>query len=145
MSFLTSQPIDLATLALSVAAPERGAQVTFTGIVRNHHAGREVVSLVYSAYAPMAEEICAELVREAEQRWSVQVALSHRLGELAIGDVAVAIAVSSQHRGVAFDACRWLIDELKTRAPIWKHERYADGTAAWVDPTAAGGAISSSR
>jgi molybdopterin synthase catalytic subunit len=144
MSFLTSQPIDLATLASSIAGAERGAQVTFAGVVRNHHAGRQVVSLGYSAYAPMAEEICAELVREVEHRWSVQVALSHRLGELVIGDVAVAIAVSSPHRGAAFDACRWLIDELKTRVPIWKHERYADGTSAWVDPTVAGGAISSS-
>jgi molybdopterin synthase catalytic subunit len=145
VSFLTSQPIDLATLASSIAAPERGAQVTFAGVVRNHHAGRQVVSLGYTAYAPMAERVCAELVHEVEDRWTVHVALAHRLGELAIGDVAVAIAITSPHRGVAFDACRWLIDELKTRVPIWKHERYADGTTAWVDPTAPGGAIMSSR
>jgi molybdopterin synthase catalytic subunit len=143
MPYLTSQPIELATLASSVGAPDRGAQVTFAGVVRDHHAGRQVVSLGYTAYGPMAEQVCAELVSEVKRRWRVQVALSHRLGELNVGDVAVAIVVSSQHRGVAFAACRWLIDELKTRVPIWKRERYADGAAAWVDPTAPGGAIAS--
>ena len=145
MSFLTSQPIDLAALAASVSAPDHGAVATFSGLVRNHHRGRAVVSLGYSAYEPMAERICSDLVDEVHQRWDVQVALQHRLGDLQIGDVAVGIAVSAQHRNTAFEACRWLIDELKSRVPIWKRERYADGSDAWVDPTAPGGVVTGGR
>lgn len=145
MSFLTSQPLDVTTLAASVHAPEAGAVATFVGLVRNHHAGRQVVSLGYSAYGQMAEKVCADVCREAEARWNVKIALAHRIGELAIGDAAVAIAVASSHRDASFEACRWVIDETKRRVPIWKHERYADGTAAWVDPTAPSGiALSSS-
>jgi molybdopterin synthase catalytic subunit len=141
MLFLTSQPIDLAALAASITAPGRGALVTFGGLVRDHHAGRQVVSLGYSAYGPMAEKVCGDIAREASERWPVQVALVHRLGELRIGDIAVAVAVTARHRGAAFEACRWVIDELKSRVPIWKRERYADGTEAWVDPTAPGGVV----
>lgn len=145
MSFLTSQPIDPVRLADSIAAPAFGASVTFTGLVRDHHAGRRVASLGYSAYVPMAERVCQELVGEAERRWRVQVAMQHRLGDLAIGDTAVVIVVAAAHRGVAFDACRWLIDELKRRVPIWKRETYADGSTAWVDPTATDGVIAAER
>lgn len=144
MLFLTSQPIDLGALAESVHAPNFGAVVTFVGLVRDHHAGRQVVSLGYSAYGPMAEKVCSEVVAKAGTRWKVRVALSHRLGELAIGDTAVAVAVAAGHRDAAFDACRWVIDEIKAKVPIWKHERYADGTAAWVDPTAPAGVVASS-
>ena len=136
-SCLTSQPIDVAAVAALVTGPGRGAVVTFTGLVRNHHDGRSVVSLAYSAYTGMAEQAFREIVSEARGRWGVDVAVAHRIGELRVGDVAVAVAVSSDHRAVAFDACRWIIDELKQRVPIWKRERYGDGTEAWVDPTAA--------
>ncbi|MGH7523220.1 MAG: molybdenum cofactor biosynthesis protein MoaE [Gemmatimonadales bacterium] len=141
MSFLTSQPIEPVRLAESIAAPSDGAHVTFTGVVRDHHAGRQVISLGYSAYTPMAERVCQELVDEARRRWSVRVALQHRLGDLQIGEVAVVIVVAAAHRGVAFDACQWLIDELKRLVPIWKRETYADGSTAWVDPTATSGVI----
>lgn len=143
MSFLTSQPIDLRVLAASVHASDCGAIVTFVGLVRDHHAGRPVVSLGYSAYGPMAEKVCGEVCAEAESRWSVKVALAHRLGDLAIGDTAVAVAVAAGHRDAAFEACRWVIDQTKRRVPIWKHERYADGTSAWVDPTALAGVVPS--
>ena len=141
MSYLTSQAIDAAALAASVVAPDRGAVVTFTGLVRDRHAGRRVVSLHYSAYGPMAEQICAGIVADAERRWAVHVAVRHRLGELSVGEVAVAVAVGASHRDAAFDACRWVIDDLKRHVPIWKREQYADGTEAWVDPTAPGGLI----
>ena len=141
MSFLTSQPIDPVRLAESIADPAYGAQVTFTGLVRDLHLGRRVVSLGYLAYAPMAERVCQELVDEARRRWDVHVALQHRVGNLVIGEVAVVIVAGAAHRGVAFDACQWSIDELKRRVPIWKRETYADGSTAWVDPTAAIGAI----
>ncbi|HEX3233778.1 MAG TPA: molybdenum cofactor biosynthesis protein MoaE [Gemmatimonadales bacterium] len=137
MRFLTSDPIELAALAATVESPERGAVVSFLGVVRNHHGGRPVERLHYSAYGPMAEAECARIVAEAEPRWRVVVALRHRTGRLEVGETAVAIVVGGAHREAAFAACRWIIEEVKRRVPIWKQEVYADGTVAWVDPTAA--------
>lgn len=139
MGFLTGSAIDTSALADGVQSDRRGAIVTFFGHVRNHHGGRPVERLVYSAYEPMAEAECGAIVREAERRWPVSVGLRHRTGELGIGDIAVAVVVGADHRGEAFDACRWVIDEVKRRVPIWKREHYRDGSVAWVDPTAAGG------
>ena len=141
MSFLSAQPIDLRTMEAQVRRPDRGAVVSFVGQVRDHHAGRVVTSLGYSAYEPMVERICADIVSNAETRWPVSVAMVHRVGELAIGDSAVAIVVAGGHRDEAFAACRWVIEEVKIRLPIWKRERYTDGTQSWVDPTAAAGTI----
>lgn len=142
MAFLTSDRIDLTALVEAVAAPDRGAIATFLGTVRNHHAGRAVLELEYEAFGPMAEAECGHIIAEAESRWPCRVALSHRVGRLALGDVAVGIAAGSPHRDEAFAACRYVIEELKRRVPIWKRERYGDGTEAWVDPTAPGGTIS---
>lgn len=140
MAFLTDRPLDLATLVAAVASPERGGTCAFLGAVRDHHAGRAVLELEYTAYGPMAEATIAAIVAEAERRWPVRVAVAHRLGRLAVGDAAVAVAAAGSHRDEAFTACRHVIEELKRRVPIWKRERYADGTEAWVDPTAAGAA-----
>ena len=134
--FLTDRPIDLAALLRAVESPERGGVASFLGLVRNHHAGREVLRLDYSAYGPMAEAECARIVAEAESRWQVAIALRHRVGSLAIGDAAVAVVAASAHRDEAFAACRHVIEEVKRRVPVWKREYYADGTVAWVDPTA---------
>lgn len=134
--YLARDPIDLARLVERVRAPERGGVATFAGWVRNHHGGRAVDRLDYSAYEPMAEAECARIVQEAESRWSVAVALEHRIGRLVIGDVAVAIAAASAHRDDAFAACRYVIEQVKSRVPVWKREYYSDGTVAWVDPTA---------
>lgn len=136
MGFVTAEPIDLAPLIAAVQAPERGGVASFLGLVRNHHGGRAVLRLEYSAYAPMAEAECARIVAEAEGRWQVALALRHRVGSLAVGDVAVAAAAASAHRDEAFAACRYVIEEVKRRVPIWKREYYADGTEVWVDPTA---------
>ena len=141
MAFLTTEPIDLPELVRSVSAAQHGGIVTFLGTVRDHHAGRTVVDLQYEAYGPMAESECGRIVDEAESRWPCRIALRHRTGKLAIGDTAVAIAVGSGHRAEGFIACRYVIEELKRRVPIWKRERYADGTEAWVDPTAPGGTV----
>jgi len=141
MAYLASRALELDFLIASVQSPERGAVTTFLGVVRNHHAGREVVELTYEAYGPMAEAECGRILGEAESRWPVRVALQHRIGNLRVGDSAVAIAVAGGHRGEAFEACRYVIEELKSRVPIWKRERYADGSEAWVDPTAAGGTM----
>ena len=136
---LTEDAIDPGVLARAVQSPERGGVVSFAGVVRNHHAGREVVQLEYSAYLPMAETECARSVAEAEARWPVAVALAHRLGMIEIGEHAVLVVAAAAHRGDAFDACRHVIDEVKRRVPIWKREYYADGSVAWVDPTAPSG------
>jgi len=132
VSFLSHRPIELASLLRDVAAPEHGGIASFLGLVRDHQGGRGVSGLAYSAYEPMAESVCAAIVAEAEARWPVRVALLHRLGELSIGDVAVAIAVGGAHRDAAFEACRYVIEELKRRVPIWKQETYSDGTVEWV-------------
>jgi len=134
---LQHSALDLEQLIARVSGPERGGVVTFLGMVRNHQDGRSVLRLEYSAYEAMAEAECARIVAEAEARGPARVALVHRLGVLAIGDTAVAIAAAAAHRTEAFEACRYVIEELKRRVPIWKKECYADGTVAWVDPTAA--------
>jgi molybdopterin synthase catalytic subunit len=132
MAFLSSTPLDLAALVVRVESPERGAVASFLGLVRDHHGGRKVSRLEYSAYAPMAEEECALIVAEAEDRWPVRVALEHRIGALEVGDAAVAIAAGAAHRDEAFAACRFVIEEVKRRVPIWKKEFYADGSVEWV-------------
>ena len=135
--YLMSGSIDPAALLAEVSAPDRGGVASFLGVVRDHHAGRDVLRLEYSAYPAMAELECERILEEARGRWPCGVTLRHRLGTLEIGDLAVAVLAASAHRAAAFDACRYVIEELKRRVPIWKREFFADGTAAWVDPTAA--------
>ena len=132
MAFLSRYPLDLTALATRVEAPDRGAVTSFLGLVRDHHDGRSVTRLEYSAYEPMVEAECARIVSEAEARWPVRIALEHRIGSLEIGDAAVAIAAAAAHREEAFAACRFTIEEVKRRVPIWKKEFYADGTVEWV-------------
>ena len=138
MAYLTHQALDPAELLREITAPERGGVATFLGLVRNHHQGDKVIGLHYTAYEPMAEAVCAEIVAEAAAKWPVTVGLRHRLGELAVGDIAVAVAAAGDHRDEAFSACRYVIEELKARVPIWKQERYADGTVDWVSNSGGG-------
>jgi molybdopterin synthase catalytic subunit len=134
---LSITPPDAAVLVAAVEAPDHGAVASFVGLVRDHHGGRKVQRLEYSAYEPMAEAECARIVAEAEARWPVRVLLEHAIGQLGIGDVAVAVAVGGAHRDEAFAACRYVIEEVKRRVPIWKKEFYADGTVEWVGAGAA--------
>lgn len=130
---LTEEPIDVAELRQRVADPAAGAVATFEGVVRDHHRGRAVDRLEYEAYAPMVEAVFREVVEEAVERWPLRrVAVRHRVGDLAVGEVAVAVAVSADHRAEAFEACRYLIDRIKARAPIWKKEFGPDGSR-WVE------------
>ena len=130
-STLTRGAIDVA--ALSGAAPEDGALCVFTGLVRNHNDGKAVLHLEYEGYEEMVVSIFEEIAEEARQRFGVtRVRIVHRLGRMEIGDTSVAVAVSSPHRKEAFEACRFAIDTLKHKAPIWKKEFYADGSA-WLD------------
>jgi len=139
MGYLRSSPIDLGELLGLVQSPERGGIASFLGIVRDHHGGRAVARLEYSAYEPMVEAECARIVAETQSRWRVAVALRHRIGPLDIGDTAVAVVVGSAHRDEAFAACRHVIEELKRRVPIWKREIYADGSVEWVGVGGEGG------
>lgn len=138
MACLRPSPLDPASLLAAVSAPGRGGICSFVGKVRDHHGGRPVVGLDYSAYGPMAEVVMGEILAEAESRWPVRVAAEHRIGRLVVGEAAVVVAAAGGHRDEAFAACRYVIEEVKRRVPIWKRERYADGSEAWVDPTAGG-------
>ncbi len=132
---LTHDPIDHAALTEAVRTPHCGAVVTFLGTVRDLTGERVTVALDYEAYPGMAEKKLAEIETDVRARWPVgDVALVHRLGRLAIGEVSVAVAVSCPHRAQAFDACRHAIDRLKELVPIWKREHWADGTTEWVHP-----------
>lgn len=141
MGFLTGDPIQLDPLVDEVRDPERGGIAIFLGVVRDHHEGRSVTDLAYSAYEEMADAACTRIIEEAEARWPCRLALRHRVGPLVVGETAVAIVASAPHRSEAFAACRYVIEEVKKRVPIWKRERYADGTEAWVDPSAPGGVV----
>jgi molybdopterin synthase catalytic subunit len=138
--YLSGDPVDLAALIAAVESPERGGIACFVGTVRNHHRGREVLRLEYSAYEPMVEAECGRIVAEAESRWNVAVGVQHRVGRLEVGDAAVAVVAASAHRDQAFIACRHVIEELKRRVPIWKREYFADGTVEWVGSADIGGA-----
>ena len=132
---LTHNAIDYAALTEQVRSEQAGAVVLFLGTVREMTAGKQTVALDYEAFPQMAEAKLAELVAEAGNRWPiVKAAISHRLGRLELGDVSVAVAVSTPHRQQAFEAAKYLIDRLKEIVPIWKKENWADGTTAWVHP-----------
>ena len=133
MSYLTRAPILLDALIAEVAGPDRGGVASFLGTVRDHHEGRAVRGLEYSAYDQMADAVCRDILREAAARWPVRVTLRHRLGDLAVGDTAVAIVAAGGHRDEVFAACRYVIEELKRRVPIWKKETFVDGTVEWVN------------
>jgi MoaE-MoaD fusion protein len=129
---LVQDPIDTASLVESLKQGEDGAVVVFDGIVRNHTRGRRTLYLVYEAYAEMATAQMLKLAEEARSKFAVRdVLLIHRTGQLEVGETSVLIAVASPHRAQAFDACRWLIDTLKSTVPIWKKEVFEDG-AVWV-------------
>ena len=133
---LTDSPIDHEQVLQSVRSHNAGAAVLFLGTVREFTNSVQTSSLDYEAYPDMARSAMQALATEARQRWPlVGVAISHRVGHLALGDVAVAVAVSSAHRQPSFEAGQWIIDTLKQRVPIWKKEKYADGTTEWVHPT----------
>ena len=136
-SGIVTVPIDIAAIVSEVQAPVNGAIATFLGTVRNRSHSRSVLSLEYSAYTAMANSEMEAIVREATALSpGVEIVAVHRVGELAVGDVCVLIAAAHPHRGPAFDACRYVIEEIKKRVPIWKRERYADGSSEWVNACA---------
>ncbi|WP_433388838.1 molybdenum cofactor biosynthesis protein MoaE [Micromonospora sp. KLBMP9576] len=130
---VTDRPLDLATHEAAVADPRAGAVVSFQGVVRDHDHGRVVCSLEYEGH-PSAGRVLGEVAAEIAADPDVYaVAVSHRIGPLAVGDVALVAAVSTAHRAAAFAACARLVDEAKARLPIWKRQVFADGTEEWVN------------
>ena len=136
---LHDAPLDVAAAVAFVGGPAAGGVAVFIGTTRDEAAadGRRLVALDYEAYGPMALKRMRELAAGARQRWPVvRLALLHRTGRVPLGEPSVLIAVSTPHRGEAFEACRWLIDTLKVDVPIWKKEVWDDGSGSWVHPGA---------
>jgi len=130
---ISAEALDEAEVAARVAGPDAGGVVSFVGAVRDHARGHSIEHLEYEAYPEMAEREMEKIADEAGARWpGTRVAIAHRVGHLAIGDAAVVVVAASAHRAEAFEACRFAIDTLKVRVPIWKREVATDG-AYWVD------------
>jgi molybdopterin synthase catalytic subunit len=142
-AWLTREPIDPTRVLELVGAAEDGATVLFLGTVRDHNDGRPVSGMRYDAYGAMVEKVLDQIAREAATRLGTdRVAVVHRAGELSIGEVSVAIAASSAHRAHAFDAARYVIEEIKKRLPVWKLEHYVEGDSYWVDGVVPGMEVS---
>lgn len=130
---VSTAPLDPAVHEAAVAHPRAGGQVLFLGVVREHDHGRDVVSLEYEAH-PRAEAVLADVAADIAASPDVlAIAVSHRAGELVVGDIALVAAVSTAHRREAFEICARLVDEVKHRLPVWKRQVFADGTDEWVN------------
>jgi molybdopterin synthase catalytic subunit len=131
---VTADPVDASSVLDAVGTPEDGAVLVFLGTVRRSNDGRAVSGMLYEAYVEMAEQTLGTIASEAMERAGAsRVAAVHRIGDLAVGEVSVAIAISTPHRAEAFDGGRYVIEEIKKRLPVWKHEHYVDGEARWLD------------
>jgi len=131
---LSTTPLHCDDLKKILSCFSVGAVVTFEGIVRNHSDGREVLALEYEVYEELAVQEAAKIISEVRQQFKIMDArCAHRIGKLTIGDVAVWVGVSAAHRDNAFKACRYIIDEIKKRLPIWKKEYYTNGDSGWVN------------
>lgn len=134
---ISALTIDVQALKAELKHDQAGAFICFEGWVRNHHEARAVQALGYQAYRALAETEGEKILTEACERFEIlDVLCVHRIGDLTIGDCAVWVGVTSAHRDAAFAACRYVIDEVKQRVPIWKKERYEDGSSDWLHPTA---------
>jgi molybdopterin synthase catalytic subunit len=125
-------PLSVDEVFTAVADPAAGGVAVFVGTVRSEDGGRDVTGLGYSAHPSVVDELRAVAEDVIAAHPVTALAAVHRVGELAVGDLAVVVAVSCAHRGEAFDACRLLIDELKGRVPIWKHQTFVGGDQEWV-------------
>jgi molybdopterin synthase catalytic subunit len=131
---ITDKAIDTAALLRGHGASHHGAQVSFFGVVRDINLGRKVTGIEYDAFVPLAEQTFREFCTEAQATWGqdMHVTIVHRTGSLGIGDISVALIVSTRHRAEAYEISRYIIEELKHRSPIWKKEHYSDGSSDWV-------------
>ncbi len=135
-SYLTRSPISVERLLAEVASRERGGTCLFLGTVRNGPEEARVTAIEYSAYDEMVEAELARILSEARERWpEARVAVRHRFGTIPVGEASIAIVAAAPHRVQSFEACRYVIEEVKRRVPIWKKEQRADGSEVWVDPS----------
>ncbi len=132
MRRITRARLNPAALAAAVSSPRRGAVASFVGVVRAFHAGRRVVGIAYDCFTPLAETELARILRRADKKWPVAAAAAHRVGELRVGEASLAVAAASAHRPQAFAACRWIVEQVKRRLPVWKKERYVGGAGRWL-------------
>ena len=131
--FVTDEVISAAHLAMLVQGNKSGAVVTFSGDVRNHDGGKDVSTLTYEIH-PNAQDVLISVVSEVAAHFAINdVAVAHRYGDIAIGECAFAVAVSADHREAAFDACSAIVNTVKEKLPIWKHQVFADGSDQWVN------------
>jgi molybdopterin synthase catalytic subunit len=136
VTFLTRDRLSLEQLLAEVSAPARGGTCVFLGTVRSGPEERGVTAIEYSAYEEMVEVEFGRLLGDAGQRWpETRIAVRHRLGTIPAGEASIAIAAAAPHRAQAFEACRFVIEEVKRRIPVWKKELRLDGTEVWVDPS----------
>lgn len=134
MFTISATAIEPAVLSRALADSRAGACATFEGWVRNRNEGQPVLSLEYEAYVPLAVSEGEKILAEAREKFAlVGAAAVHRTGHLQLGELAVWVGVTAEHRGAAFEACRYIIDEAKARLPIWKKEYYATGATAWIN------------
>ncbi len=130
---LREEPLSVDEIYAAVTDPAAGGIAVFAGAVRDHDHGQSVTELSYSAHPSAADQL-REVAEKVAARFDVHaIAAVHRVGDLAIGDLAVVVGVSSAHRATAFEACRALIDDLKATVPIWKHQRFTSGDSEWVN------------
>jgi molybdopterin synthase catalytic subunit len=133
---ITDKKIDVQKVIDAAKSPNCGAVSVFIGTVRNHGKNKDVKALEYEVYSEMAEKMIQKIIDEIKSKWDVnKIAVSHRIGKMNVGEITVAIAVSSPHRKDSFPACQYAIDRLKEIVPIWKKEYAIDG-ASWVEPHA---------
>ena len=131
---ITSKPIVAAELIIHLQAPDCGAIATFSGTVRQHNDERQVIQLHYQSYKTLAVKEGNKILGETKEQFNIVNALCvHRVGDLNIGETAGWVGVNASHRDAAFNACRYVIDEIKTRVPIWKKEIYVDGDSGWLE------------
>jgi molybdopterin synthase catalytic subunit len=136
MTFLIREPITVDALLAEVSSAERGGMCLFLGTVRNGPEEHGVTAIEYSAYEQMVEAEFGRLLADATARWpEARIAVRHRLGTIPVGAASIAIAAAAPHRAQAFEACRFVIEEVKRRIPVWKKELRVDGTEVWVDPS----------
>lgn len=132
-AWITTDPLDPAALLDEVIAAENGAALLFVGVVRRENEGRPVTGMRYDAYREMAARVLGEIVRAAATRAGTEhIAAVHRIGELKVGEASIAIAVASAHRDEAYQASRFIIEQVKQRLPVWKQEHYANGETEWL-------------
>jgi molybdopterin synthase catalytic subunit len=133
-AILTTELLDMAAIVNLVRSPRCGGYVTFAGDVRDHDSNGTVTKIDYVAYDELARKEMLRIAKAAEDRWpECSCALAHRTGELLVGETSVIVAVAAPHRAEAFEACRWIIDTMKTEAPIWKREELVDGERVWIE------------